>query len=128
MQIGTQAIDHLVVTMTKKELQQCGDTWKQVYLSTVISKRKTTKGLNVSNYDLEGVGKIHTVGEVVIPPFVTTVVKGIANLMTHSKCMNVVVYPVTGYSDHVAMNRSYGGLKPGRGKIDTASEIIVQNR
>ena len=30
IQIGTQVIDHLVVTMTKKELQQAGDTWKQV--------------------------------------------------------------------------------------------------
>ena len=39
VQIGTQVIDCLVVTMTKKELQQAGKIWKQVHLSTVISKR-----------------------------------------------------------------------------------------
>ena len=39
VQIGTQVIDHLVVTMTKKEFQQAGDTLKQVHLTTVISKR-----------------------------------------------------------------------------------------
>ena len=47
-----------------------------------------------------------------------TVVKGIVNLMTHSKHMNVVVKPVMEYLDHIAMARSYGVLKPGRGKID----------
>ena len=41
--------------------------------------------------------------EVVIPLFMTIVVMGIANLMTHSKCMNVVVEPVKGYSDHIGM-------------------------
>ena len=76
------------------------------------------KGLNVAKYDLRGVkGKICTVRDVLIPPFVTTVVKGITNLETHSKCMNVVVKPVTGYSDHIGKARSYGVLKPGRGKI-----------
>ena len=30
VQIGTQVIDHLVVSMTEKELQQAGETWKQV--------------------------------------------------------------------------------------------------
>ena len=42
----------------------------------------------------------------------TTVVKDIVNLM------NVAVKPVTGYVDHVFTARSYGVLKPGRGKID----------
>ena len=84
------------MTMTEKELQQAGDTWKQVHLSTVISKRNTMKDLNVPKYNLEGVkDKMHTIREVVILLFMTTVVKGIANLMTHSKCMNVVVKLVT---------------------------------
>ena len=77
------------------------------------------KGLNISKYDLEGVkGKIHTIREVIIPPFVTTVAKDIINLMTHSKCMNVVGKPVMGYLHHVTMARSYGVLKPGRCKIN----------
>ena len=55
----------------------------------------------------------------------TNVVKGITKLMTHSKCMNVVVKPVMGYLDHIATTRSYGLLKPGSGKIDVVSEVIV---
>ena len=77
------------------------------------------KSLNITKHDLKGVkGKIHTMGEVVILPFTTTVDMGIVNLMTHSKCMNIVVKPVTGYSDHIAKVRSCGVLRPGRGKND----------
>ena len=32
--------------------------------------------------------------------------------------MNVVIEPVAGYSEHIATARSYGVLKPGKGKID----------
>ena len=81
--------------MTKRELQQAEETWKQVHLSTVISKRNTVNGLNVPKDNPEGVkGKIHSVREVVIPSFGTTVVKGNTNLTTHSKYLNVVVEPV----------------------------------
>ena len=116
VQVGTQVIDHLVVTMTEKELQQAGETWKQVNLSTVISKRNTLNNLNGPKYNLEGVnGEICTIRQVIIPPNGITVVKGNMNLMTHSKCLNVVVEPVTGYSEHIAMTRSYGVLKPAQG-------------
>ena len=119
VQIGTKVIEHLVVTRTEKELQQAGKTWKQVYLSTVVSKRYTMKGLDGPEYDLKGVkGKISTIKEVVIPPFKITVVKGLTNLMTHSKCLTVVVEPVTGYSEHIVMARSNRVLKLERGKID----------
>ena len=55
VQIGTLVIDHLVMTKVVEELQHARDTWKQVYLSTVISKRNTVESLNISKYDLEGV-------------------------------------------------------------------------
>ena len=129
VQIGNQVIDHLVTTVHKKELQQAGKSWKQVHLSTVISKRNTIKGLNIPEYNLERVnGKISIIREVIILPFVTTVVKCITNLMTHSKCMNAVVKPATGYLDHIATARSYRVLKPGRAKLMSASDIIVQSR
>ena len=54
VQIGTQVIDHLDVTITEKELQQAGDAWKQVHLNTVISKGNTMKGLNITEYNHEG--------------------------------------------------------------------------
>ena len=44
--------------------------------------------------------------------------KGHYELDNTSRYVNVVVEPVIGYSDHIAMARSYGILKPGRGKID----------
>ena len=54
--------DHLVATMTEKELQQAGKTGKQVHFSTVITKRNTVKGPDVPKYDLKGVkGKICTI-------------------------------------------------------------------
>ena len=56
--------------------------------------------------------------EVIILPFCTTVVKGIINLMIHSKYLNVVVQPVLRYSEHNAITRSFGIFKPGRGKFD----------
>ena len=78
VQIGTQVIDHFIATLTKKELQQAGDIWK--HLSTIISKRNRVKGLHVPKDDIEGVkGKIHIIREIIILPFQTTVVKGIAN-------------------------------------------------
>ena len=56
--------------------------------------------------------------EVVILPFATFMVKSIVNLTMHSKHMNVVVEQVMGYLDHTAMARSYGILRPERGKIN----------
>ena len=71
-----------------------------MHLSTVISKKNTVESLNIPKYDFEGVkGRICMMREVIILLFVTIVVKGIVNLMTHSKYMNVVVEPVTGYLD-----------------------------
>ena len=58
------------------------------------------KGLNVLEYDLKGVkGKICTIKEVRILPFVTTKVKGITNLMTNSKwleCSCLASYRIFG--------------------------------
>ena len=63
-------------------------------------------------------GKVCSMSEVKILPFETTVVKGIVNLTTHSKCLSVVFEPVAGYSKQIAIARLYGVLKPGEGKID----------
>ena len=35
--------------------------------------------------------------EVVIPPFMTIMMKGVVKLMAHSKCMNVFDKPIMGY-------------------------------
>ena len=56
--------------------------------------------------------------EVVIPSLVTTVVTGMADLITHSKSLSVVVEPVIGYSEHITVARSYGNLRSGKGKIN----------
>ena len=67
VQIGTLVIDHLVMTITKEELQWAGDTWKQVHLSTIVSKRNTMESLNIPKYGLKGVkGKIHMMRGVAI--------------------------------------------------------------
>ena len=119
VQLGTLVIDLLVVTMITEELQQAGDLWKQAHLSTVLSKRNPAETPNIPKYDLKGVkGKNRTLQKVVILPFVTINAKGAAALMTHSKCMNVIVKPNVSYLDHVTMDSSYGVLGPGVGKTD----------
>ena len=100
-QIGALVIDHLV------------------HLSTVISKRNTVKSPNVPEYNLKGgKGKICMMMTVVIPPFATIMVKRVVTLTTYSKCVNVIVKPILGYVDHIAMARSYGVLRPGVGKVN----------
>ena len=117
VQIGTQVIDQLVRTMTKKEFQKAGEIGKQVYLGTTVSKRNTVKGLDIPECNLEGVkGKICTMRKVMIPPCRTTVVKGIANFTTHSKFLIAVAEPVAGYSEHFATAKLV--LRPGKGKTD----------
>ena len=119
VQTGTQVIDQIVAAMTKKELHKAGETWKWVHLGTTVSKTNALKGLYVPKYNLERVkGKIFTMREVVIPPFGTTVVKGIANFTTHSKCLSVLLEAVAEYSEHITMARSYGVLRRGKGKIN----------
>ena len=119
VQTGIQVIDQPVTTMTEKELQKVGETWRQVHLGTIASKKNTIKGLDIPEYDFEGVkDKICKMRKVMIASFWTKVVNGIANLTTHSKCLIVVVEPVAGYSEHIATARSYGVLRPREGKID----------
>ena len=84
VQIGTKVLSQLVATMTKKELQKAGETWRQVHLSPAVSKRNTIGSPNVPEYDFGGKkGKIHTMREVVIPSLATAVVTGMADLRTH---------------------------------------------
>ena len=100
------------MTMTVENLQQAGDTWQQLHLSTVISKSNTVESLNISKYDLKRVkGKIHIMRKVVIPLFVSIMVNSVAKLLTHSKCVNMAIKPIRGYSDHISMARSYGVLR-----------------
>ena len=67
---------------------------------------------------MEKKGKSHVMKEVMIPPLMTTVVTGTMDLTTHSNSLNIFVEPGFGYSEHIAMARSYGELRPEMGKID----------
>ena len=119
IQIGTQVIDQLVATRTKRNYRRLGKAGGRYTWTPLSQKEILLEVPMLLHMILEGKkGKIFTMREVVIPPLVTTVVKGIVDLTTHSKYFIVVVVPVTGYSEHIAMARSYGELKPGKGKID----------
>ena len=105
--------------MTKKELQKSEQTCRQVHLSTTVSTRNAIRSLDSPEYDIRGIKfKICTMREVVIWPLLTTVVTVMADLATHLKLMSVVVEPVIGYSEHIATARTYGELRPWKGKID----------
>ena len=60
----------------------------------------------------KGKGTNWMMKEVLILSF-TIMVKGVAKLMTHSKCMNVIVKPIADYSDFIVTARSYVLLRPG---------------
>ena len=78
--------------MTKKELQKAGVTWRQIHLGTTASKRNTIGSPSAPEYDFGGKKcKICPIREAMIPPLVTTVVTGMADLTTHSKYLSVVV-------------------------------------
>ena len=55
--------------------------------------------------------------EVIIPPLMTTVITGMVD-PAYSKSLSIIGEPIIGYSEHIAMARSYGELGPGKGKID----------
>ena len=96
-----------------------GFTWVSLF-----QKEETIRSHNAPEYNFEGKkGKIHTIREGVIPPLMTTVVTGMADLTIHSNSLSVIVEPIFGYSEHIAMARTYGELRPGTGKID----ICLQN-
>ena len=54
MQISTQVIDHFAVTMTKKNCNRLEKPGNR-YISAPVFKRNILKGLDISEYDLEGV-------------------------------------------------------------------------
>ena len=116
-EIGIQIIDQLMASMTKKELQKAGEIWQQVHLSTTILKRSTIGSLNAPNNCGGKKGKICTKRQVMIPPLMTTLVTGMADLTTHLNSLSVVE-PIFGYSEHIATSRLYGELRSGKGKID----------
>ena len=104
-------------------------------LNTVISKRNTVGSLNVPRYNIKGKnGRVCMTGEVIIPPFVTIMVKGVSKLTTHSKHKNVVIEPIVGYLGHIATARSYGILQLGVGKLNvclrnhSANKSLSQSR
>ena len=67
VQLGNLVTDHSVVTVISEELQHAGETWKQIHLSTVLSKRSTAESPSIPKYVLKGVkGKIRTTQKVVI--------------------------------------------------------------
>ena len=86
------------MTMTMEELQQAEDTWKQVHLTTVISKRNTVESLNILKYDLKGVKcRVCTIRKSCNSTICDHIGEVSCKLMTHSKCMNVLIEPIVGY-------------------------------
>ena len=54
VQIGIQVVGQFVATVTEKELQKAGETWRQVHLSTIVSKRNTIGSPNAPEYNFRG--------------------------------------------------------------------------
>ena len=92
---GEKVPFQLLSVITIEELQQAGETWKQVHLSTVLSKQNKVTSSNVPKYDLDKVQeKIQKTTKVVIPLFKSVMVKGKVKLNMHSKCINILIETV----------------------------------
>ena len=101
VQIGTQVIDQLVATMTRKELEKAGETWRQVHLSTIVSKRSIMdyKGSHISTINDHSGNRYGRFN----------------NTFEFLECCCIASF---GYPEHIATARSYGELRPEKYKTD----------
>ena len=78
IQVGSQIIDQLNKCITEEELKMLSQSWKLVYVSTIISK---SSQVSDQEFDLDKVqGKVVITKKVIIPPFQTVIVRGLTKV------------------------------------------------
>ena len=91
IQVGSQIIDQVTNCMTEEELQSLSQSWKLVYVSTIILK---SPRVSAQEFDLDQVkGTVVTTKKVIVPDFQTVVVKGLTKVTRHQKHIHVLVEP-----------------------------------
>ena len=91
IQVGSHIIDQVTNCITEEELQSLSQSWKLVYVSTIISK---SSQVGDQEFDLDQVkGKVATTKKVKILTFQTVIAKGLTKVTGHQKCIHVLVEP-----------------------------------
>ena len=97
IQVGSLVIDQVTSCISEEELQSLSQSWKMVYVSTIILKATS---VSEPNFDLDNVrGRVVISEEVTIPASQITVVKGLTMITGHHKCVHVL-----GESSHKCMS------------------------
>ena len=89
--MGSQIIGQVVNIITKDKMKLLSQSWRLVYISTVLSKSS-----EVSNqeFDLDQVkGKVVITKKVIIPTFQTVIAKGLTKVTGHQTHVHVLVEP-----------------------------------
>ena len=117
IQVGSRIIDQIVRSLTQDELKSLSQSWKLVYVSTVLSK-----SLQVSDteFDLDQVkGKVVVTKKVIEPALQTLIVKGLTKDTGHQKHVHVLVEPSPKCKNIFVLGNTTE-LKPGGSRVDVA--------
>ena len=91
IQGGSCIIDQVSNCITEEELQSLSQSWKLVYVSTIISKLSQVVD---QEFDLDQVkGKVVTTKKVKIPAFQTMIARRLTIVTGHQKQVHVLVEP-----------------------------------
>ena len=89
IQVGSCVIDQVTSCISEKELQSLSQSWKTVYVSTIISKAISASD---PDFNLDQVkGSIVISEEVTIPALQITVVKRLTMITGHHKFVHVLL-------------------------------------
>ena len=91
IQVGSRIIDQIVKSLTEEELKSLSQSWKLVYVSTILSKPSQVSD---KEFDLDQVkGKAIVTKKVSVPAFQMIIVKGFTRVTGHQIHVHVLVEP-----------------------------------
>ena len=95
IQVSSRIIYQVVKDTTNEKLRSLSQSWKLVYVGTVLSK---SSQVGNSKFDLAQVkGNVVITKIVTISTFQTVIVKGLMKVTGHHKCVHVLVEPSSKY-------------------------------
>ena len=88
LQVGSQIIYQVTNYITKEELKSLSQSWKLVYVSTILSK---SSQVSDQEFDLDQVkGKVVITKKVIVPAFQTVIIRGLTKVTGHQKHVQVL--------------------------------------
>ena len=124
-QVGTKILDDIVYSISDSELKNMSETWKQTYVSTVLSGAAVVDGSAdpSDSFNLDDIkGKVVSTIKTTIGPFQTAVIKGKSKITSHDKRVHVIVEALD-YATNFFVPGNTAELKPGSSRID----VVVRN-